>query len=99
MDSAAFMPTLRRFNTSRTDEQHDFPAFIHPYDYERLYTKLNQADLIPKLHEFVGRALVLHPGKVLKISNRKAGKSKWVFVHNVQLHPSAAETYMDAPRV
>ena len=45
------------------------------------------------------RAFALHPGKVLKISNRKAGKSKWVFVHKVPLHPGAAETYMDAPRV
>ena len=93
------MPTVRCFNASRTVKQHDFPAFIHQFDFERLYTELEQADLIAKLHDFVDRAFALHAGKVLKISNRKAGKSKWVLASRVPQRPDAAETYLNASRV
>ena len=98
-DSAAFMPVVHDFNASRSIEQHDFPPFLHQFDFERLYTELDQADLIDKLHQFVDMAFARHPNSALKISNRQKNNFKWVSLARVPIRPSNRESYMSCQQV
>ena len=99
MDSAAFMPIIHDFNASKTIEQHDFPPNLHQSDFQRLYTELDQQDLIAKLHEFVELAFARHPDRVLKVSNRKANATKWVKLSDMPQVPSNRESYLSAQSV
>ena len=98
-DSAAFMPTIHAYNAGHTVEQHDTPPNLHQFDFERLYTELDQADLIAKLHQFVDLAFGLHPGHVLKISNRAKHNAKWVKLGDVPANPTNKESYMSSSQI
>ena len=99
MDSAAFMPIIHDFNASRTLEQHDFPPYLHQSDFQRLYTELDQQDLVAKLHDFVDLAFARHPDRVLKVSNRKAKSTKWVKLSEMPQVPRNRESYLSAQGV
>ena len=48
-NSADFIPVLHSCNESKSLSQHRSPARLHNYDFPRLYTNLDHADLVAKL--------------------------------------------------
>ena len=73
-DSAQFIPTIESYNGSRTLLQHEVPPFLWQFDFERLYTELDQEDLKAKLAEFIHRVFARHPDQILFTYSYKAHK-------------------------
>ena len=77
-NSAQLLPVIRRFNASHTLQQLDArPPYLLSYDFERLYTGLNQLDLKDKLCWLLERIWGLRPDQRL-VKVGKGQPAKWV---------------------
>ena len=68
--------TLDDYNAGHTLARHETPPYLWQFEFERLYTELNQRDLKSKLAEFSTLAFALHLGQVLVLSSREPANWK-----------------------
>ena len=75
-NSTQLIQLVRRYNMFEGLDAHDAsPPFLRSYDFERLFTKLDQADLKNKLGWLIDMVFDRHSGYVLRV--RKGMSAKW----------------------